>query len=635
MDGVKTKKYYNKVNNLILIILLALLFVSGYTYILQRMYSESILQNTVSENIARTDAMYNSVENALTEDDFTKINAKSDMDTEMYKDLQSRLKDYRNMNSARYFYTAKRNNEGKLVYVVDGLDVSADDFAYPGTYIEKEMIPYINKALKGETVYSQNIVDTTWGHIFTACYPIHETDSSSKIVGALCIEMDMEPTYHFIEQRNHIAMVTALVGTLVVIFILVGACIFLQKEHRQREEREKILKEAADAALSADRAKSTFLFNMSHDIRTPMNAIIGYVHLAKKHMQDSKKLNQYIENIEVCSEKLLSLLNNVLDLARIETNQISLEKTALNIEDVFSSSILLFKNSADEKKQELHLQMDTIYPYVYADEINLSEIIMNLMSNAIKYTGTNGHIVCRLYQEEMNDKECCNTVFSIQDDGVGMSEEYQKNIFEIFTRERNTTQSGVEGSGLGMSIVKKLVDMMEGTIHIDSKLGQGSTFTVMIPCKVATKEETQPKTLFLPFENRSWQGKHILLVEDNDLNAEIAQELLVEEKINVKRVSNGVECVSEIEKKPENTYDLILMDIQMPVMNGYEATLKIRRLPDLQKANIPIIAMTANAFTEDKEKAIQVGMNDHVAKPIDMNVLLSTIQKYMKNSSGD
>ena len=625
------KKYNNKIYNFGFIVLLALLFVSGYTYILQRMYSESILENTISENSSRTDAMYESVENALNKDDFTKINTKSDMDTKVYKDLQSRLNEYRNMNSARYFYTAKRNNEGKLVYVVDGLDLQAKDFAYPGTYIEKEMIPYISRALKGEFVYSQNIIDTTWGHIFTACYPIHENGNTGKIVGALCIEMDMEPTYSFIEKRNHVALVAALIGASVVVFMMICACIYLQSEHRKREERERLLKEAADAAKKADRAKSTFLFNMSHDIRTPMNAIIGYVNLIKKHIHDSERIQQYIDNIEICSEKLLSLLNNVLDLARIESNKISIEQKAVDIKEVFQSCILMFQNNIDEKKQTFSITTNLKYPYVYVDEIHFSEIVMNIMSNAIKYTERDGHIDCNLCQRIAENKGYCYTIFSIQDNGIGMSEEYVKDIFEIFSRERNSTQSGVAGSGLGMSIVKKLVDLMNGDIQIDSKIGKGSRFTISIPTQIATKEQIPSKIEDVNFSTEKLVDKRILLAEDNDLNAQIAMELLQEKKIHVDRCKNGLECVEKMETFEDGYYDLILMDIQMPIMDGYEATKCIRSLKNKKKASIPIVAMTANAFAEDKEHALQVGMNDHVAKPIDINKLLEVMRKYIKD----
>ena len=326
--------FYNKVYNGMLIILLSILFVSVYTFILQKTTNENTLNNTIEENSRRTDAMYEGVQKFLTKEDFSEINNKSDMESEQYATLQGHLNEIRSMNSTRYFYTAKRNSEGKLIYLVDGLDYGMDDFAYPGTYIEEEMIPYIDRALSGEKVYSQDILDTTWGHIFTACYPIKDKDSD-EIIGALCIEIDMESTYAFIEKCNQKAMGAAVSGSIVVVMILMCGCIYLQSEHKKRDERAKALENMANAAFAADRAKSTFLFNMSHDIRTPMNAIIGYLNLARRHLDDREKLTDYMDKIDKCSANLLSLLNNVLDLARIEGDKIVIEEEPLNIGDTF------------------------------------------------------------------------------------------------------------------------------------------------------------------------------------------------------------------------------------------------------------------------------------------------------------
>ncbi len=616
--------------NFTLIVLVSLLFVSAYTFILQKMHSDSILENAVNENSARTDAMQRGVAEILTREDFTEINGIYDMSSEHYKLLQARLNQIRNMNSTRYFYTAKRNAEGRLIYVVDGLDFGADDFAYPGSYIEDEMIPYIERALQGENVYSQEIIDTTWGHIFTACYPVRANDDPNEIIGALCIETDMEPTYEFISERNLISVIVGSGGVICVIAIMGCLCIYIQHYHKKQKQQQAILEQAAEAAYSANRAKSTFLFNMSHDIRTPMNAIIGYVELAKKHLNEPEKLSKYMDNISNCGQKLLALLNNVLDLARIENNKTIIEETIENIDDIVSSCMIMFRNSAEEKEQTLTYEQDLTYPYVYIDAGHLSEIMMNILSNAVKYTGNGGKITCSVSQGKSERDGWCNNVIAVSDTGIGMSEEFQSHIFEEFAREHSTTASGIEGAGLGMGIVKKLVDMMSGTITVNSRLGEGSTFTVTIPCRISSKEEAQAKRADREFDITPLMGKRILLAEDNDLNAEIATELLTEEGMIIERAVDGVEAVEMVEKAPDNYYDLILMDIQMPVMGGYKATEKIRRMDDKLKANIPIIAMTANAFSEDRENALEVGMNDHVAKPIDMNVLLPTILKFLK-----
>ena len=628
-DEKGMRKHYSKFYNAMLIVLLSLLFVSAYTFVLQRTMNKNTLDNAIEENSQRTDAMYEGVQKFLTKEDFSEINDSADMESEHYKTLQSRLNEIRSMNSTRYFYTAKRNAEGKLIYLVDGLDYDTEDFAYPGTYIEDEMIPYIEKALSGERVYSQDILDTTWGHIFTACYPIRENDSG-EIIGALCIEIDMESTYAFIEKCNRKALIAAVSGSLVVVTILACACIYLQNEHKKREERAKSLESMANAALAADRAKSTFLFNMSHDIRTPLNAIMGYMNLARKHLDDKEKLTDYMDKIDRCSTNLLSLLSNVLDLARIEKDEVAMDEIPLHVGDVFQDCVEMFENTAAENKQDLTVSCNLTKPQVYLDKTHFSEIVMNLLSNALKYTGAGGEIHCEIHQELSEQRgHWTDVIFSVSDNGIGISQEYQSKIFDAFSRERNTTESGVEGSGIGMAIVKKLVDAMNGTIVVDSELGKGSTFTVTIPCRLVLENITSREEHDEKKEKSALEGKRILLAEDNDLNAEIAMELLKEEGMLVDRAADGVQCFEKIEKCPAGYYSLILMDIQMPKLDGYQATAKIRKLQDKEKANIPIIAMTANAFSEDKVKAIRAGMNDHVAKPIDMKELIETMLKFV------
>ena len=389
------------------------------------------------------------------------------------------------------------------------------------------------------------------------------------------------------------------------------------------------LQVAVENAESANHAKSTFLFNMSHDIRTPMNAIIGYADLASRHLDDPAKLKNYMENIQVCGQNLLMLLNNVLDLARIENDKTEMEYSVSDIEKDFRNCVAMFRNQADSKGQTLMVTTQLQYPYIYADIPHLTEICTNLVSNAVKYTGAGGTIRCDVTQKPGEKEGWCDTVVTVADNGIGMSQEFQKHIFEPFERERTSTVSKVEGSGIGMGIVKKLVGLMGGTVEVESRIGVGSTFTVTIPCRIASEDETQAKRETNPSDQKCLCGTRILLTEDNDLNAEIAVELLQEEGCTVDRAKDGVECVDMLEKAANGTYQLILMDIQMPVMNGYDAARKIRGLDDPQKANIPIIAMTANAFTEDRQVALDAGMNDHIAKPINMNVLVPTLRKYL------
>lgn len=430
-----------------------------------------------------------------------------------------------------------------------------------------------------------------------------------------------------------------LVSSIAVAVVLLTILMLLQKARKAEAAARKAandtqklnakLQVTVENAESANHAKSTFLFNMSHDIRTPMNAIIGYADLASRHLDDPAKLKNYMENIQVCGQNLLMLLNNVLDLARIENDKTEMEYSVSNIEKDFRNCVAMFRNQADSKGQTLTVTTQLQYPYIYADIPHLTEICTNLVSNAVKYTGAGGTIRCDVTQKPGEKEGWCDTVVTVADNGIGMSQEFQKHIFEPFERERTSTVSKVEGSGIGMGIVKKLVGLMGGTVEVESRIGVGSTFTVTIPCRIASEDETQAKRETNPSDQKCLCGTRILLTEDNDLNAEIAVELLQEEGCTVDRAKDGVECVDMLEKAANGTYQLILMDIQMPVMNGYDAARKIRGLDDPKKANIPIIAMTANAFTEDRQVALDAGMNDHIAKPINMNVLVPTLRKYL------
>lgn len=623
-------KQIHHLSNYIFLFLLTVFLIAVYTFLLQKSYSTSTLEANVDQNITCSDAIHKLVSNTFTRDDFTDINTVDNMSSERYQTLQTTLNQIRSLNSTRYLYTAKRNSEGKLIYLVDGLDLDTSDFAYPGTYIEDEMIPYINSALSGKTIYSQEIIDTTWGHIFTACYPVKATDGSNEIIGALCIEMDMESAYTFLSKSSRNSLQIAIAAAIVALLLLVCVYHILQNQRAKDREQQMLLRKSAAAAEAANKAKSAFLFNMSHDIRTPMNAIIGYAELSRNHLHEPDKLSEYLSDIRTCGQKMLSIIDNILEIARIENNQIVLEERICNIEESFDSCIVMFNTAVQEKHQTITVHKQVANPYVYIDSSHLSEIVLNVISNAIKYTGQNGKIDCCLTQKPHEDADWCYMEISIADNGIGMSEEFQAHIFESFSREHSSTISGIEGTGLGMGIVKNLVDLMHGMIEIQSSPGKGSTFTICIPCRTARKEEAEPRKSSSDRPQKTLAGKRILLAEDNDLNAEIAIELLSEEGLLVDRVSNGVACVEKLEKAAPDFYDLILMDIQMPVMNGYDATRKIRQLEDPFRSSIPIIAMTANAFAEDRQKALFVGMNDHVAKPVDMNVLIPVLEKHIR-----
>ncbi len=628
-DQIK-KRIYQNAGNFIFLLLLVILLIAIYTAALQKNYSDNTLEAAVTRDISCADAIHRVVSNKFTRADYTEINSVDDMNTPRYRELQKSLNELRTLNFTRYLYTAKRNEEGRLVYLVDGLDLSAEDFAYPGTYIEEEMVPYIEKALAGETVYSQEIIDTTWGHIFTACYPVEAEDGSGEIVGALCMEMDMEDSYQFLEKCSKASVLAALTAVFISIFLFLVVYLSAHKQKEKEMEQQQLLEKSAAMAQSANQAKSTFLFNMSHDIRTPMNAIIGYADLAGKHLDEREKLQRYIQNIQICGQRMLSIIDSVLEFARIENDKAVLDESICKVGDCFDACMIMFQSALEEKKQTMTITKNIQYPYLYMDSAHVTEILLNIISNAVKYTGNGGSVDCILDQEEDGRPGWCRIKVVISDTGIGMSEDFQKHIFESFSREQSSTVSGIEGTGLGMGIVKKLIDLMNGTIEVDSKVGEGSTFTVRIPCRIACPEEVKAEQAKEVPEKEDFTGRRLLLAEDNDLNAEITIELLGEENFAIDRAKNGEECLKMLEEAPDGYYDLILMDVQMPVLNGYEATRKIRKLEDPEKAGIPIIAMTANAFAEDRLQALKEGMNDHVAKPIDMKTLIPVLKKYLK-----
>lgn len=421
----------------------------------------------------------------------------------------------------------------------------------------------------------------------------------------------------------------SIVSVLVAILLSMGYWQIILRREKEAVYAKQIEKVATEAQ-HANQAKTRFLFNMSHDIRTPMNAILGYNQLMKENLTDPKLLD-YQKKIEQSGKLLLSIINNVLDMARIESGKMEIDENVERMGDILEEICGVFESVAKEKNIEIKSEICVTHKNVLCDGTKVREIVINLVSNALKYT-PDGGIVTIKAQELPGDKEGYVKIKTeVADTGIGMSKDYIPTIFDSFSRERNTTIGKISGTGLGMSIVKRMVDMMDGTIEVNSELGKGSCFTVILQHRLADdsyyEKKSSPKQ---GISKAVLKGKRILLAEDNDLNAEIAIELLAEEKIVVDRAKDGAECLDKLEKAVPGYYDMILMDIQMPVMDGYDAAARIRRMKDEKKASIPIIAMTANAFAEDRQKAISMGMNDHVAKPIDMNVLLPVIAKYIR-----
>lgn len=400
-----------------------------------------------------------------------------------------------------------------------------------------------------------------------------------------------------------------------VVSVLLANRDFTEEKKRELEQEEALRHEKIKAE-KANEAKSIFLFNMSHDIRTPMNAIVGYSQLMKKELTNPKLIH-YQEMIEQSSKLLLSIINNVLDMARVESGKMELDENYEVIGNISQLVCSAFAAEASRKNIELNIIVNVEHKHIIVDSTKMQEILSNLISNAIKYTSDGGKVTIDT-KELPYDKEGYVLIQTkVSDTGIGMSEEFLPSLFELFTRERNTTLSKIPGTGLGMAIVKNFVDLMNGSIEVESELGKGSTFTITIPHKIANKDYTNRNIKDSNECDINFMGKRILLAEDNELNAEITTTILSEMGFEVKAVEDGILCVNEIQHQPANTYDLILMDIQMPNMDGYKATHCIRRLLQPEKANIPIIAMSANAFEEDKKKAFDVKMNDYITKPID------------------
>ena len=421
--------------------------------------------------------------------------------------------------------------------------------------------------------------------------------------------------------KDHLVVVLVLGFSIIILILLL-----LQKARRAEASAKVALKSAEDASL----AKTQFLHNVSHDIRTPMNAILGYSELMKNELKDNDlpRVFEHLNKLQKAGNILLSIINNVLDMARIESGHMEVDENYANIEDIRQRLIEMFEDEAKKKNIHVRYTFNVEHKHVMADVTKVEEIFVNILSNALKYTPSNGSVEVNVDELSCDEPGYMIVRTSIMDTGIGMSQEYLEKIFESFSRERMTS-SKISGTGLGMAIVKKYVDLLGGTIDVKSVLGKGSTFIVTLKYKMADEKyylDKQEENF--EDDNTFFNGKHILLAEDNDLNAEIAQTILERAGLCVDRVKNGIECVNKVIENQVGTYDVILMDIQMPKMDGYKATCEIRNLQDKAKACIPIVAITANAFEEDKKKAIDVGMDGHIAKPInieDLFVVLTDI----------
>jgi len=391
-------------------------------------------------------------------------------------------------------------------------------------------------------------------------------------------------------------------------------------------EQQCLLTDALNQAEKANKAKSTFLFNMSHDIRTPMNAIIGFTSMAKKHLDDSELAKEYLDKVEMSSQHMLRIVNDILDMARIDSGKVELELLPINIYKECYATDALFRSEMEEKQIDFSVKVNIQDDVVLGDAMRIKQIVINLVSNAMKYTKPGGKVELSYLQTKHTEDGFAHFAISIKDTGIGMSEEYQRHLFEAFERERSATVSGIQGTGLGLAISKRLADLMGGTLTCKSKLGEGTEFIFNLKLPISGFVAKGNPDLS---DISAFKGKRILLVEDNDLNREIAVDMLQELGFLVEETYDGSFAVEMVQKAVPGYYQLILMDIQMPYMDGYYATHTIRMIPDEQIANIPIIAMTANAFDEDRQKALEAGMNAHLSKPINEQKMIETLRQFI------
>jgi len=585
--------------------------------------------------------VYEYVEQIIDENSFKELHSIEDEEKEIYLSTYKQLDQIRRIANIRYLYTAKQNANGEYIYVLDGLDRNAEDFRHVGDPIEDEIIPALEKCLNGEVVMGDCILNTEWGTVYVTYFPVH--DSSGSVIGAIGMEFDCERLYQsFIQVR---------VLTIMIAFVLMIAfssiAVFILKKLFKSTEAELIKKDqlliaAKEDALKNSRAKSDFLSRMSHEIRTPMNAIIGMTKIAD-NTNDIGKLRYCLATIGVSSAQLLGLINDILDVSKIEAGKFELDFAPFNIEKSLMKVCNLIIDSAERKGQKFDVILgNNMRVHYLGDELRLSQVITNLLSNAVKFTPENGTIT--LTVEEKQRKEDGSVLrFTVADTGIGMTQEQIGRLFTSFEQADESITRKFGGTGLGLSISKSIIDKMNGTIWVDSEINKGTTFTFDIELKWSAQQSggaifngiTPSDLKLLIVEGKEtedvpdFSDVTLLLAEDVDINREIFITLLENTNVKIDIAENGLIAVQKFTAHPEQ-YNMIIMDVQMPEMDGYEATKTIRAL-DLPKAkSIPIIAMTANAFKEDVDKCIACGMNDHLAKPVDIKAVIEKILYYLQ-----
>ena len=622
------KRFGNRVDlqvSILLAVFVAAVALSCFTV------SYSITYNDMKFGLReRVKYIQNYLENKMELSYFSDFESREDMQKEEYEYIHRILSSVKEASGTRYLYTAKKNAEGNYIYVIDGLDPSSDDFRYPGDLIEKEIHEDMDRALGGEEVYPDEIVRTSWGDIFICYLPLY---SNGEVIGVLGIEFEASHQYDTYKKLKLFVPSAAVLFTILAFFISRMLFRHVNEVMERQNEQKKILAKALHDAEVASKAKTTFLFNISHDIQTPMNAIVGFIRLARDHVDKKEQLQDYLHKMEDSSNHLRRLINDLLDMARLERGNLEIEMLPFNIEDSVKETDQMFRSRMEEKGLHFDVQLERSKNCdVLCDGLRMKQIALNLLSNALEYTDAGGSVLYAVYQTDAGEQGYVHLEIHVRDTGVGMSEEFQQNIFGVFEREKSATESGVQGTGLGLAITRQLVELQGGTIEVHSEKGKGTEFVVRIKLKAIEKEtllEAQEEEIYC------FEGKRLLLVEDNPLNQEVAQTLLSEEGFEVECAEDGVEAVEMVSSSVPGYYDLILMDIQMPRMDGYQAAREIRDLGDPELARIPIVALTANAFDEDKREAFASGMNEHIAKPFDIEKVNKILKSVMEKGQGN
>ncbi|RGD74979.1 ATP-binding response regulator [Anaerofustis stercorihominis] len=569
-------------------------------------------------------AIYNSVDSNLNIKSFDAVKNNKDMNSSIYKEQQEFLNNIRHATGVRYLYTAKKNSKGEIIYLVDGLDLRADDFAFPGTKLEDEVIPAMERALEGKVILPDSIIKTNWGKIFVAYFPIHAGENHrGKVIGLLGMEFDANHQYDTYLKSAIFTPIVAIITCLFAMFIMV-------KFYRKITD---LYNKATVYAQNASNAKGRFLSNISHEMRTPLNAISGMTRIGKENIDDKKEVTQCFEKIDTSVNYLTNLINDVLDISRIESGKTKIENRPFNLDTLIKNIITIIQNQANEKEINFICKYDLKSPYLIGDELHLQQILVNIIGNAIKYTHNKGKVEVIISDDNIdNNKSKVN--FTISDNGIGIEAKQLPTIFKAFERADNAMEQQYKGTGLGLAISYNLVKMMGGELKVRSEVDKGSSFFFDLELNKINEEEYDR---YIKLKNKypnhnidKLRGIKILLAEDNEINREISKYVLEQNGVIVEEAVDGKEALYKFEQSKKDYYSAILMDIKMPVMDGHEATKAIRNLPHPNAKDIPIIAVSANAFEEDIERSLMCGMNDHISKPIDFDDLIKALDKYIK-----